>query len=150
MFSEEGRRRRSRSSKGHQVSAIRKERMERSLQRKSREGSRHRSLTPRPLSKGVPNGPNETTTEKQQEALEAPKNQQEETPRPMAVPRGDGEETEAKTPRGKSLHRQGSPGSKSSQEQGIQRKKNIGSRVALLPGKFLPSGKFFKEKNFCY
>ena len=67
-------------------------------------------------------------TEKQPEALQAPKNQKEETPRPTAVPRREGEETEARTPGGKSPHLQGSPGSKSSQEQGT-------------PHRFEPQGK---------
>ena len=33
-----------------------------------------------------------------------------------------------------------------------QREKNLGSRVALLPGKFFPTGKFFKntQKNICH
>ena len=91
--------------------------MERSIRRKRREDFRDRSMTPPPSLREVPHGANETTTEKQPEALEAPKNQQEETPRPTAVPRGEGEETEARTPGGKSLHLQGAPGSKSSQDR---------------------------------
>ena len=57
-------------------------------------------------------------TEKQPEALEAPKKPQEETLRPMAVPKGEGEEMEVRTPRGKSNQQKGASGSKSSQEQG--------------------------------
>ena len=60
---------------------------------------------------------NEITTEKQPEALEAPENQKEETLRPTAVPRGEGEETEVRTPRGKSNQQNGASGCKSCQEQ---------------------------------
>ena len=67
-------------------------------------------------------------TEKQPEALEAPKKPQEETLRPMAVPKGEGEEMEVRTPRGKSNQQKGASGSKSSQEQGT-------------PHRFEPQGK---------
>ena len=54
------------------------------------------------MPKGDNHGANEITTEKQPEAIKAPENQEEETLRPPPVPRGEGEETEVKTPRGKS------------------------------------------------
>ena len=93
--------------------------MERSLRRKMREDSRHRSLTPPPSLREVPQGASEATTERQLEALEAPRNQQEKTSRPTVVPRGEGEETEARAPWGTGIHLQGPPGSKSGQELGL-------------------------------
>ena len=91
--------------------------MERSLRRKMREDSRHRSPTPPPSSRGVPHGAGETTTESQLEVLEAPRNQQEKTSRPTAVPKMKGEETKERAPWDMSLHLQGPPRSKSGQEQ---------------------------------
>ena len=75
-------------------------------------------MTPPPSSKRAPHRANETITEKQPEALEAPKNGQEETPRPTAVPRREGEETKASVSSGTRLHHHGPPGIMSGQEQG--------------------------------
>ena len=92
--------------------------MERSLRRKMREDFRHRSPTPPPSSRGVPHGASEATTESQLEAFEALRSCQEKISGPTAVPRVEGEETEARASWGTKLHQQGSPRSKSGQEQG--------------------------------
>ena len=63
---------------------------------------------------GGPHGANETTTE----ALEVPKNQQEDTLRPKAHNLGERERKQKRELQGKSPQLQGSPGSKSSQEKG--------------------------------
>ena len=76
-----------------------------------------RSPTLPPPSRGDHHGASEATTERQIEAVEAPRNWQEKISGPTAVPRVDGKETEARTSWSTSLHLQGTPGRKSGHEQ---------------------------------
>ena len=92
--------------------------MEKSLQKKRREDSRHRSPTPASSLRGVPHGAEETTMEGQPEALEAPRSRQEKVSGSTAVSRGEGEENKVRAARGTSLQRQGPPGRESGKEQG--------------------------------
>ena len=85
---------------------------------KPREKIWDKSTTPPPSSRGDHHGANEATTERQLEAVEAPRNRQEKVSGPTAVPRVEGKETEARASWGTSLHLQGPPGRKSDQEQG--------------------------------